>query len=236
MQKVYNAQVKALDGDAEGTFEAIVSVFNNVDRQGDRVMPGAFTKTLEKWRASGDRIPIVLAHQSKDPWAYIGSADPSEMVETEGFLKGKGTLDLKENPLARQVWRLMKQRLLKNFSFQWEPLPGGEKRAKDGAMDLTSIDLYEWGPCLVGANGATDLLAIKSALEDENPTLEDRVAALTVNVSELTESLRAKGLLEAPPDEPEEDEEPEAEEPERAKASEVDDIFLRVTRAQRVER
>ena len=38
-------EFKALGG-KRGEFQALVSVFGNVDRGGDRVMPGAFAKTL----------------------------------------------------------------------------------------------------------------------------------------------------------------------------------------------
>ena len=40
-----------------GEFSALVAVFNNVDKGGDGIMPGAFTKTLAAWRASGDPVP-----------------------------------------------------------------------------------------------------------------------------------------------------------------------------------
>src|SRR5687768_1326736 len=49
--KRYPARVEvkaASDGAAAGTFEAIVSVFGNVDYAGDRVMPGAFERTLKE--------------------------------------------------------------------------------------------------------------------------------------------------------------------------------------------
>ena len=35
-----------------GSFQAYASVFNNVDRGGDRMLPGSFKRTLAKWRKS----------------------------------------------------------------------------------------------------------------------------------------------------------------------------------------
>jgi HAMP domain-containing protein len=63
----------------------------------------------------------------------------------------------------------MARRSLKEFSFGYSIPKGGEKRAKDGANDLTEIDLAEVGPTLKGMNPATELHAVKSALDVEEP-------------------------------------------------------------------
>jgi hypothetical protein len=55
----------ATDTDSAGTFSALVAVFNNVDRGGDRIMPGAFTKTLTEWCASGDPVPVIPGSPSR---------------------------------------------------------------------------------------------------------------------------------------------------------------------------
>jgi Caudovirus prohead serine protease len=58
------ASFKPLDDDeAGGTFEAIVSVFGNVDLVGDRVVKGAFKSSLKRWRESDDPIPVIWSHQ-----------------------------------------------------------------------------------------------------------------------------------------------------------------------------
>src|SRR4051812_39383926 len=57
LHKNFPFEFKNLD-DA-GTFEATVAVFNNVDKGGDRILPGAFEKTLAQWQASGDPIPVI---------------------------------------------------------------------------------------------------------------------------------------------------------------------------------
>jgi HK97 family phage prohead protease len=152
------------DGEEKGRFEAIVSVFGNVDAIGDRVVEGAFAKSIERWRASGAPIPILWSHDWGNPHAHIGSADPAEVAEVPGKgLLVPGTIDL-DNPFAAQVYRLMSQRRVKEFSFGYEVKR--EKRAKDGANELLELDIIEAGPTLKGMNPATELVAIKSALED----------------------------------------------------------------------
>lgn len=170
-----------------GEFEALVAVFDNVDAQGDRIKSGAFDETLEAWRKSGDPIPIVLAHEWSDPWAHIGYALPEHVksMPGRGLYVSKGVLDIEDNPVARQVHRLMERRTIKEFSFGYRIPDGGERKADDGAYDLTNIDLIEFGPCLKGVNDATELLAVKSLVEAEHrrstgeePTLEERMTRL----------------------------------------------------------
>src|SRR4051794_34202657 len=62
----------------DGTFEAIVSVFGNVDSYGDRVMPGAFTDSLAEWEAKGAPIPVLWSHLSQDPDYHIGWVEKAE--------------------------------------------------------------------------------------------------------------------------------------------------------------
>ncbi len=161
-------EVKAEGG--EGQFTALASVFGNVDLVGDKMMPGAFSKTLEDWRQSGDPIPVVLSHQWDDPMAYVGKADPAQVVETDQGLQVNGTLDT-SNPVGKQVYSLMKQRLIKGWSFGYTVPEGGEER-KDGVNEVSQVELIEVGPTLKGANPEAQLQAIKSALEAENSQVD----------------------------------------------------------------
>lgn len=168
------------DGET-GTFEALVSAFGNVDSVGDRILPGAYTKTLERWRESGDPIPIILSHQWDNPMSHIGVADPKDVKQTPRGLMVKGKLDIADNDVAKQVYRLMKRRSLKEFSIGYRVPAGGEQAAKDGANDISEIDLVECGPTLKGANSEAQLQAVKSAIEQEKvPDLaETFLAAVT---------------------------------------------------------
>jgi HK97 family phage prohead protease len=180
--------------DAEaGTFEALVAVFNNIDHGGDRIMPGAFTKTLAEWNATGDPIPVILSHQWDDPMAHVGVAYAKDMVETDRGLMVKGTLDVNDNEVAKQVHRLMQRRSLKEFSFGYQVAKGGEKRAKDGANELSEVSLIEIGPTLKGLNPATELHAVKSALGVEEPATE-------ADLRKRTEEMKREQIEETLPD------------------------------------
>src|ERR1700752_849091 len=161
LHKSFDAiEVKA-DGDA-GTFEATVAVFGNVDSVGDRILPGAFTKTLQAGQRAGDPVPIILSHQADNPMAHIGYAMPHDLTQTPRGLHVKGTLDIADNEVARQVHKLMKRRSLKEFSFGYKVPRGGEKRAPDGANELSEIDLIEVAPTLKAATPATVLHGVKA--------------------------------------------------------------------------
>jgi HK97 family phage prohead protease len=181
--------------DGEGTFTAIVAVFGNVDRQGDRIVKGAFTKTLAQWEASGDPIPIILAHQWGTIESHIGVAWPQDVKQVAKGLLMKAQLDVADNEVAARVFKLLKRRSLKEFSIGYDIFPGGERRAADGAMELMEIDLFEAGPTLKGANPATELLEVKSALgvkDEESPLRRPRRPA--PSSAALRERAEAVGL------------------------------------------
>jgi HK97 family phage prohead protease len=170
---------KAVGGDApQGTFEAIVSVFGVVDLVGDRVVLGAFDKSLQRWRDSGDPIPVIWSHEWDDPFKHIGSVVEAEelapgdarlpaAIKELGGLWISGAIDVDENPLAKQVWGLLNARRVKEFSFAYDIPKGGERRASDGATDLVELELIEVGPTLKGANQFTQLIGAK---EQPDPT------------------------------------------------------------------
>jgi HK97 family phage prohead protease len=162
------------DGQQPGSFSALASVFGNVDHVGDRVMPGAFSKTLKKWRESGRPLPVILSHLWDNPFALVGKADPRAVIETEDGLLVQGTLDIEGNDTAKQVHKLMKEGLMTGWSFGYTVPDGGERlNDKDGANEITEIDLVEVGPTLKGANPEARLQEVKSALDHDAPVEDD---------------------------------------------------------------
>ncbi|OKI52860.1 HK97 family phage prohead protease [Micromonospora sp. CB01531] len=164
--KTAPARIKAAgkaDGLGDGEFEAIVSVFGNLDSYGDVVMPGAFVDVLDEWKAKGDPIPVIWSHNWYDPFAHIGTV--LEAKETDVGLWVKGLVDLDpEARTAAQVYRLLKGRRVTQFSFAYD-IADASWAERDGqdVYELRKFGaLYEVGPCLVGANQETELLAAKA--------------------------------------------------------------------------
>lgn len=146
---------KALD-EAAGQFEAIVSVFGNVDRVGDRVVKGAFTKSLADWKQKGRPIPVVFSHLWDNLDAHIGEV--LESAERDDGLWVKARLDM-DDPYAAKTFRLMKRGTLAEFSFAFDVI---QEKAQNGANELLELDLIEVGPTLKGINEETRLLAVKA--------------------------------------------------------------------------
>ncbi|WP_262702042.1 MULTISPECIES: HK97 family phage prohead protease [Streptomyces] len=166
--KDFTARVKAAgvaDGLAEGQFVALVSVFGTEDSMGDVVRPGAFTETLAEWAAKGDDIPVIWSHRWGDPFSHIGRV--VKAVETLQGLEVTGQIeDLEDNPTAAQVYRLLKGRRVTQFSFAYDVAEGAwvkdDEHPWGGYYELRRLKLHEVGPCLVGANQETELLAAKA--------------------------------------------------------------------------
>jgi HK97 family phage prohead protease len=167
--KDFTARVKAAgvaDGLAEGQFTALVSVFGNEDSVGDIVRPGAFTETLADWQAKGDPIPVIWSHAWGDPFAHVGTV--LKATETLQGLEVTGQIDdLDTNPTAAQVYRLLKGRRVTQFSFAYDVGEGAwvsdDQHPWGGYYELRRVKLHEVGPCLVGANQETELIAAKAA-------------------------------------------------------------------------
>lgn len=169
--------VKAAD-ESEGVIERIVSVFGNVDYGGDAVQVGAFTDSIEKWKASGDPIPVVFSHDWSNLDAHLGVVEdikelppgdpllPEEIADNGGlWVREKYDMHV---PAAARAFELQARRSLKESSFAYTTV--SERKAKSGVNELLVLDLIEVGPCLKGMNPATQLLAAKS-LDPDDPTL-----------------------------------------------------------------
>lgn len=197
---------KSLDDDL-GTFEAVVSVFGNVDYQGDRVMPGAFEEHLKELRAKGAKLPVVWSHDWGNPFAHIGYVDPQEALEITsetakskgygnilGGLYVKGKLDI-DKEFARQVYDLLKDGRVREWSFAYDVVD--EKTAKDGANELNVLNVWEVGPTLKGANQATTTIAVKSIKQQLEVAHEiDMGAAMLSKAVELSPEVGVKMLTD----------------------------------------
>jgi HK97 family phage prohead protease len=123
--KSYQAQFKALDEAAEGAgvFEALVAVFNNVDRMGDKILPGAFAKSLGRWKASGDpplsmRIcGTILTRYSL--WLEAREDDEGLYIKAQlTWIEHRGG-----------VWKRMRVRVLKAVQLSYDVVDGKQRTA-----------------------------------------------------------------------------------------------------------
>lgn len=211
-------QSKADDGSgAAGIIEAVVSVFNNVDAIGDRIRPGAFTRSLARKLPKG-----VWGHDWETPVAKTLEARellagdtllPQSLAELGGlYIKAQFNLSTQR---GREAFSDIEFGIVDEFSIGY--------RVKDAAFDeetgiyeLLEIELYEWSPVLVGMNPATALISCKgqpfpgadgssdlvARITDASLPAEERKAAFAEWCAPVISALDAKGAPPIPhPDE-----------------------------------
>lgn len=150
-------QVKADAQSAPGgVVEALVSVFGNEDLVGDRVLRGAFQKSLDAYAQSGRSIPFVWAHSWDDPNAYIGKV--VKAVETDAGLLVQAQLF--NTTTAQHIKTLLQEGVVGEFSFAYDVI--SQAPGKDGVNELAELSILECGPCLKGANPATQLIGVRA--------------------------------------------------------------------------
>ncbi|UOT02273.1 HK97 family phage prohead protease [Rhodococcus opacus] len=151
------------DNLGDGEFIAYASIFGNVDSYGDVVQPGAFAKSIEAWAKSGNTVPILYGHDAKNPHMNVGGV--VTMEEDGRGLKIHGRLDL-DTDTGAQVYRLVKGRRLSQLSFAYDevrtrPVKGDPRLGNYKSLD--ELHVHEVSLVPVGANRATEVLAVKAA-------------------------------------------------------------------------
>lgn len=160
--KQFATNVKAIDGE-RGIVTAIVSAFrrpaDGVDGQGDRVLPGAFSASIENWgrkMALGQFLPVVYGHKD-DPGMILGKV--IALRQTDEGLEADEQFFL-DKPAARDAFAAIKAGVLPKSSFAYEVIRA--KSNREGGYDLAEVDLIEVGSTLYPADDRTRLVGAKA--------------------------------------------------------------------------
>lgn len=147
----------------DGTFEGLLSPYNNVDAGGDVVEPGAYTKTLQE---NGTTVPVLWQHDQKCP---IGNL---ELEDAPDGLHCKGQL-LLELPEAKKAYLLLKAKVIKGLSIGYDAI---KAQVVDGVRHLKEIRLWEGSVVTFGMNPLAVVTSVKSmeSKGDFNEELLDR--------------------------------------------------------------
>ena len=147
-----------LDDEAEGKVSAVFSVFNNLDSDGDVVVPGAIKS---KWDSG--MVPMVWAHKWDMP---IGKGYIKEDGDKATFV-GEFFMDTDSGQEAYKLVKNMGE--LQQWSFGYRVNDAEHGKFKEVGNDeqtdaryLKSLTVFEVSPVLVGANQETYTMAIKS--------------------------------------------------------------------------
>lgn len=185
-------EFKTVD-DEKGKVEAVFSVFNNVDTDGDVVLPGSIKSGFKD-----NQVPMVFAHKWDQPIGKgVITSDDSKATFTGSFFMeteaGREAYNLAKEMGDLQEW---------SFGFRINDYESG-KFKKDGMEEeidvryLKDLEVFEVSPVLVGANRETYTLAIKSGeeavYEATNVDEKSEVAPEVFSTQEEAEA-RAKEL------------------------------------------
>ena len=185
-----------------GSVAGFFSTYDKVpDSYGDIIEPGAFTKTIEKRKATGHPFPLCLNHDFSD---VIGACDSIEEKEKGPFVEAS----LFDTGRAQEVRTWLKSGAIYQFSFAYDVLQRRdptEEEKKAGVMNvLQKIELFEVSIVTVPANQNAVVTEVKGVEpETKAGRRNSRKDADVINqIIDL-----AKSLLDEPEDKPTEDEE-----------------------------
>jgi len=146
--------------DDSGQVEAVFSLFNSLDSDGDVVVPGAVKSGFKN-----NQVPMVWSHKWDMPIGKgtISQDDDKAVFKGEFFMdteSGKEAYNLVKNMGDMQQW---------SFGYKVNDSEFSKTKDNDGddtnARYLKDLTVYEVSPVLVGANQDTYTLAIKSNTE-----------------------------------------------------------------------
>ena len=170
--------LEAVQIDEKGQFEGYASVFNNVDRHGDVVMPGAFRKTISE----NPGVPILWQHDQSKP---IGVT--MAIREDNNGLLVKGELNL-DTQLGREAYSLLKQGALKGLSIGYQVI---KDDLAGRVRQLKEVRLMEYSLVTFPANELAQVTSIKQMDNDMIMLLKEKIAEIH------SYAMEAMGALEA---------------------------------------
>jgi HK97 family phage prohead protease len=165
-----NYELKDIDTKA-GILTAYVSMFDNVDSDGDMIVKGAFDKTLS------ERGPLSAKPRIKHLWQhnpYDVIAVPTEMVTEE-----KGLLVMSKfgtDTASQDKFKQHVDGLITEYSIGYNVIK--EEKA-EGYNKLMELKLWEYSSVTWGANSLTYTVDAKGMTPDLLEQLNDRMDKLT---------------------------------------------------------
>ena len=179
-----------------GEFEGYGSVFGVEDSYSDVVVRGAFTATLEKWKAKS-RLPAMLwQHNMSEPIGIY-----TEMREDDIGLYVKGRLLIDADPLAKRAHAHMKAGSLSGMSIGYM-LDDYEYDKEKGVWILKAIDLWEVSLVTFPANDDARITDVKSLLargETPPPSKVERALREVGFSGSQAKAFKAKGYSAVSP-------------------------------------
>lgn len=163
-------QEKAMIADVDmksRTVTGYFSRFGNVDSDGDMLMPGAFTKSLNE-RGSKGLIPHILDHDIHVTLKQLSK--PKLYEKTDG---GFFESTISDTTNGIDTLKLYRDGVINQHSFGFRTI---HKESKSNHTEIKEVMLYEISTVTLGANSDTPFTGFKSMTKTE---LKNRYEVLT---------------------------------------------------------
>jgi len=153
-------EVKMIErnGMSLGVVSGYGSTFNNVDRGQDRVMPGAFKKSIQRHQDSQRPVRMYYQHNSQE---IIGGFPAMQLREDAKGLFVVGEINLGVQR-GREVFALAKQGVLTDFSIGYTVR---DFDLKAGVRELKEIELWEVSVVSEPMNPLATITEVKQSLK-----------------------------------------------------------------------
>jgi HK97 family phage prohead protease len=132
----------------EGHFEGLLASYNTVDLGGDKIMPGAFTKTIQE----RPTVPCLWQHDSKQPIGNLTLVDKSDGLYVVGDL-------VMQVPKAQEAWSLIKANVVKGMSIGYDTV---KDSIDNGVRLLKEVRLWEGSIVTFPMNQSCMVTSMKS--------------------------------------------------------------------------
>lgn len=148
---------KNQDPQTIGLFQGYASIFDHIDTQNDRVVRGAFQKSLGHWKALKGK-PKMLWQHCEDQ--IIGVWHTVEEDSKGLFVEGKLLLEVAK---AKEVYALLKEGALDGLSIGYQVKQSLKASSPNGVRLLTELDLLEISLVTFPANEQARISAVKNS-------------------------------------------------------------------------
>lgn len=146
-------EVKGID--ETGYIEGLAAGFNNVDFGNDRIMPGAFAKSL----SGRSGVPMLLYHDQQRPVGRF-----HEFTEGSDGLLVKGKISVKTRD-GGEAYELVKDGALAGMSIGYDV---GVKRMAGKVRELIELALHEVSLVTIGMNPKALVSGVKEFEDSRN--------------------------------------------------------------------
>ncbi|HJY91598.1 MAG TPA: HK97 family phage prohead protease, partial [Candidatus Acidoferrum sp.] len=148
MKAKQRIRIEIKEVSSDGTFDGILSAYNNVDMGRDLVEPGAFTKTIQE---HGSEVPLLWQHKADTPIGKLTLLDGPDALRVKGQL-------LMELPDAQKAYLLIKAGIVKGLSIGFDTI---KDSIENGVRRLKELRLWEGSIVTFPMNTAALITSVK---------------------------------------------------------------------------